>query len=132
MLRADGTRNAFRTRLRRISSEGASSFKDAVVMKFLIGVGFGALAMWAYRSGKVQSLSSSAPETMQQAYNTTAERINQVVTNDQVRQISSTVQDKMQRANAPQILRPSAAEVVGRPSEPLPRYEPEGVQPQNT
>jgi hypothetical protein len=101
-------------------------------MKFLVGVALGSLAMWAYRSGKMQSLASSAPEPMQQAYNTTAERINQAVANDQVRQIASTIQDKVQRANAPQIVRPSAAEVAGRPSEPLPRYEPESVNTQNT
>jgi uncharacterized membrane protein len=100
-------------------------------MKFLIGAAIGALGMWAYRGGKVQSLVNSAPEPMQQAYNTTAERINQVVNNEQVRQIASTVQDKVQRVDAPQIARPRAAEVAGRPSEPLPRYEPESVQPQN-
>jgi hypothetical protein len=110
---------------------GRQLFPWCGVMRFFIGVAFGALAMWAYRSGKVQSLASSAPEPVQQAYNRTAERINQVATNDQVRQIASTVQDKVQRANAPQIVMPSAAEVAGRPSEPLPRYEPEGVQTQN-
>jgi hypothetical protein len=41
------------------------------------------------------------------------------------------VQDKVQQANAPQIAVPTAAEVAGRPSEPLPRYEPEGVQVQH-
>ncbi|MCA1647223.1 MAG: hypothetical protein LC797_17790 [Chloroflexi bacterium] len=96
-------------------------------MKFLIGVAFGALGMWAYRGGKVQSLTSSAPEPMQQAFNTAAERINQVVTNDQVRQIASTVQDKVQRANGSPIATPTAAEIAGRPAEPLPRQEPEGT-----
>jgi hypothetical protein len=101
-------------------------------MKFLVGVAFGALAMWAYRGGKVQSLASSAPEPVQQAYNATADRLNQVANNDQVRQIASTVQNKVQQASAPQIVRPSAAEVAGRPAEPLPRFEPEAVQTQNT
>ena len=35
-------------------------------------------------------------------------------------------------SDAPEIVRPTAAEVVGRPSEPLPRYDPESVQPENT
>jgi len=100
-------------------------------MRFLIGVAIGAIGMWAYRGGKVQSLVSSAPEPMQQAYNTTAERITQVVNTEQVRQIASAVQDKVQRADAPHIAKPTAAEVAGRPSEPLPRYEPENVQPQS-
>ena len=103
---------------------GTSSLKDAVVMKFLIGVALGILGMWAYRGGKVQSLVSSPPEPMQQAYNTIAERITHVVNNDQIRQTASTVQDKVQQAHAP--------EIVGRPSEPLPRYDPESVQPENT
>jgi len=45
-----------------------------------------------------------------------------------VRQIASTVQDKVHVANAPQIVKPTPAEVAGRPSEPLPRIEPEEVQ----
>jgi hypothetical protein len=101
-------------------------------MKFLVGAAFGALGMWAYRSGKVQSLTSSSPEPMQQAISTAAERINQVVTSDQVRQIASNVQDKVHRANAPKIVTPTAAEVATRPAKPLPRHEPEEVQIQNT
>jgi hypothetical protein len=100
-------------------------------MKFLFGVGFGVLGMWAYHSGKLQSVMSSAPEPMQQAFNSTADRINQVANSDQLRQVASTVQDKVQQANAPQIARPTPAEVAGRPSEPLPRYEPEGAQVSN-
>jgi hypothetical protein len=75
-------------------------------MKFLIGIAFGAVGMWAYQAGKVQGVTG----------------------NDQVRQIVSTVQDKVQRTKEPQIATPSAAEVAGRPSEPLPRQEPENVQ----
>ena len=84
-------------------------------MKFLIGVVLGTLGMWAYRGGKVQSLVSSPPEPMQQAYNTIAERITHVVNNDQIRQKAASVQDKVQQAHAPEIVRPTAAEVVGRP-----------------
>jgi len=68
---------------------------------------------------------------MQQAFSSAGERLNQVAKSDQLRQVASTVQDKVQQVNAPQIARPTAAEVAGRPSEPLPRYEPEGVQVQN-
>jgi hypothetical protein len=63
---------------------------------------------------------------------TIAERITHVVNNDQIRQTAASVQDKEQQAHAPEIVRPTAAEVVGRPSEPLPRYDPESVQPENT
>jgi hypothetical protein len=100
-------------------------------MKFLLGIGFGVLGMWAYQGGKLQALINGAPEPVQQAFSTAGERINQVAKSDQVRQVASTVQDKVQSADAPQIARPTAAEGSGRPSEPLPRIEPEGVQVQN-
>jgi uncharacterized membrane protein len=100
-------------------------------MKFLIGVAFGAFGMWAYQSGKIENLTGGAREPVQQAVNTAAERINEVVSNDQVRQIASTMQDVVQRADAPEIAMPSAAEVAGRPPEPLPRHEPESVQTPN-
>ena len=100
-------------------------------MKFLLGVGFGVLGMWAYQGGKLQSLIDGAPAPMRQAFSSAGEPINQVANSDQLRQVVSTVQDKAQQVNAPQIARPTAAEVAGRPSEPLPDYEPEGVQVQN-
>jgi hypothetical protein len=96
-------------------------------MKFLFGVVFGALGMWAYQSGKLQSFLGGAPEPVQQAFKSTSERVGQAVNSDQVRQVASTVQEKVQQAGAPQIATPSAAEVAGRPSEPLPRNEPEGM-----
>jgi hypothetical protein len=100
-------------------------------MKFLLGVGFGVLGMWAYQGGKLQTLIKGAPEPMQQVISSAGEGINQVANSDQLRQVASTVRDKVQQANAPQIATPTAAEVSGRPSEPLPRYEPEGVHVQN-
>jgi hypothetical protein len=96
-------------------------------MKFLLGVVFGALGMWAYQGGKLQGILGRAPEPVQQAFTSTSERIGQAVNSDQVRQVASTVQDKVQQVGAPQIATPSATEVAGRPSEPLPRIEPEGM-----
>ena len=93
-------------------------------MKFFFGIAMGALGMWAYRSGKLQELMGNAPEQVQQTWQPAVERFNQVANTDQVRQVASTVQstvqDKMQQVHAPEIARPSAAEVAGRPSEPLP------------
>ena len=87
-------------------------------MKFVFGIAIGAVGMWAYSSGKFQSLMGGAPDSVQQAWQPAAERINQVANSDQVRQAVSTVQDSMRKS--PEIVTPSAAEVAGRPSEPLP------------
>ena len=100
-------------------------------MNFLLGIGFGVLGMWAYRGGKLQSLIDGAPEPLQQAFSSAGTRINKVANSDDLRHAASTVQDKVQQANAPQIVIPTTAEVAGRPSEPLPRYEPEGAQIEN-
>jgi hypothetical protein len=97
-------------------------------VKFLVGVALGVIGMWAYRGGKVQSLVSGSPEPIQQAAKTARERINEVVTTDRVRQMASTVHDRIDPNDAPQIVKPTAAEVAGRPSEPLPRNEPAGIQ----
>jgi hypothetical protein len=43
-----------------------------------------------------------------------------MVNSDTVRQVGSTVQDKIAQARAPEIATPTAAEVSGRPSEPFP------------
>ena len=88
-------------------------------MKFVFGLAVGAVGMWAYQSGKLQSLMGNAPEQFGTVWQPAAERINQVASSDQVRQVTSTVQDTL-RPSAPDIARPSAAEVSGRPSEPLP------------
>lgn len=100
-------------------------------MKFLIGLAVGALGIWAYKSGKLQKVTGQAPEPVQQVFGAATERINQVVSADPVRQVAATVQDRVQRANTPEIAMPSAAEVAGRPSEPLPGQEPENIQVQN-
>jgi urease beta subunit len=97
------------------------------LMIFLFGVAIGAVGMWAYKGGKLQSLLGGAPEPMQQAFQTAGERINQVATNPQLREVASTVQDRVQQATGPRIEVPSATEVATRPSEPLPRQEPEGL-----
>lgn len=89
-------------------------------MKFVFGVAIGALGMWAYQNGKFESLMGIAPESARQAWQPAAERVGQVVNSEQVRQVTSTVQDKLQQARAPEIVTPSAAEVSGRPSEPFP------------
>ncbi len=69
-------------------------------MKFFFGLALGALGVWAYHNGKFDSLMGSAPEP--------------------VRQFGDTLQDKMQQVRGPEIATPSAAEVSGRPSDPLP------------
>ena len=102
-------------------------------MKFFFGVAIGALGMWAYQSGKLDGLMRIAPERAQQVWQPTAERVGQVMdsvpvrqvmNSDQVRQVASSVQrkvqDTVQQTRGAEIVTPSAAEVSGRPSEPLP------------
>lgn len=89
-------------------------------MKFLLGVAIGALGVWAYKGGRLQSLMGGAPAEVQQVFTTASERVQQTANSDPVRQAASFVQDKMQSSDAPQIARPSATEVASRPSEPLP------------
>ena len=60
-------------------------------MKFLLGLAVGGIGVWAYQSGKLQGLMGAAPEPMQQMWQ-----------------------------SGPEIAKPSAAEVSGRQSEPLP------------
>jgi hypothetical protein len=95
-------------------------------MKFLLGVAFGVVGMWAYQTGKLQNMLGGAPEPVQQAFNTASDRVSQLASSDQVRQATSKVQDKVQQAtsSASQIVTPSATEVSGRPSEPLPGSQP--------
>jgi hypothetical protein len=69
-------------------------------MKFVFGVALGALGMWAYRSGKFESLMGAAPEPVRQAW--------------------QPVQDKIEQRRGSEIVTPTPAEVAGRPSEPLP------------
>src|SRR5689334_7566924 len=89
-------------------------------MKFFFGIAVGALGMWAYRSGKLESLMGIAPEPARQAWQPAVERVGQVVNSEQVRQVASTVQDKVGQMRSSDIVTPSAAEISGRPSEPLP------------
>ena len=90
-------------------------------MKFVFGVALGAVGFWAYRSGKLQGLMGGAPE---QVWQPAVERFGQVANSDQVRQVASKVQDKVQettqQARTPEIATPTASEVSGRPSDPLP------------
>jgi hypothetical protein len=60
-------------------------------MKFFFGLAVGAIGLWAYQSGKLRSLMGSAPEPVQQLWQPATE-----------------------------IAKPSASEISGRPSEPLP------------
>jgi len=89
-------------------------------MKFFMGVAFGALGMWAYHNGKFNDVMGIAPEPVRQAWQPAVERVGQMANSDQVRQVASTVQDKVSQMRTPEIVTPSAAEVSGRPSEPLP------------
>jgi len=100
-------------------------------MNFLLGVAVGAVGYWAYRSGKLQSLTGAAPEPVQQAVSMASDRVSQVASSDQVRSVASSVQDRMQSVKPPEIAIPSSAEIAGRPAEPLPRQEPEGTSPQS-
>jgi hypothetical protein len=87
-------------------------------MKFFLGVAIGAVGMWAYTNGKLQGWMGAAPESIQQASQQATQRIGQLTNTDPVRQTAATVQDRVH--GAPEIAMPSAAEVSGRPSEPLP------------
>jgi len=98
-------------------------------MNFLIGVALGALGMWAYGTGKLQRLTGATREPVQQAFTMASDRINQVAASEQVRSVTSGLQDRVQQAKGTEVVMPSAAEVAGRPAEPLPRQEPEGTQP---
>lgn len=89
-------------------------------MKFIFGVAVGAIGMWAYQSGKFESLMGVAPEQARQAWQPAAERVSGIVNSEQVRQVASTVQDKVGQMRPSEIVTPSAAEVSGRPSDPLP------------
>ena len=88
-------------------------------MKFFFGIAVGAVGMWAYSSGKLQGLMGRAPEPMQDAFGKAGQQLNQMADNDQVRGFVSKAQD-----TAHEITRPTASEVSGRPSEPLPTSEP--------
>jgi hypothetical protein len=89
-------------------------------MKFVFGVAIGALGMWAYQSGKFEGLMGGAPEPVRQAWQPAAERVGQMVNSDRIGQVASKVQDTVQQARGSEIVTPTAAEVAGRPSEPLP------------
>jgi hypothetical protein len=89
-------------------------------MRFVFGIAVGAIGMWAYQNGKFDSMMGKAPDRVQQAWQPAAERVSQVANSDQVRQVKSAVQDRMPQAHGTDIVTPSAAEVSGRPSEPLP------------
>jgi hypothetical protein len=89
-------------------------------MRFVFGIAVGAIGMWAYKNGKFDSMMGNAPDRMQQAWQPAADRVTQVAHSDQVQQVKSAVQDRMQQARGTDIVTPSATEVSGRPSEPLP------------
>jgi hypothetical protein len=89
-------------------------------MKFVFGVAVGAIGMWAYQNGKLDTFTGAAPEPVRQAWGSAADQVGQMVNSDTVRQVGSTVQDKIAQARAPEIATPTAAEVSGRPSEPFP------------
>lgn len=83
-------------------------------MKFLFGIALGALGVWAYQTGKLEMLTGRSPDQLQQMFTSTTENV-------------QAVAEKVSGAADSSIVRPSAAEVAGRPDEPLPREAPEGV-----
>jgi len=89
-------------------------------MKFFLGIAVGAVGMWAYSSGKLQELMGRAPEPVQDAFGKASQQVNQMADSDQVRGFVGKAQDKAQG-----VAMPSASEVSGRPSEPLPASEPQ-------
>ncbi len=93
-------------------------------MKFLVGIAVGAIGVWAYQNGKLQGLMGGSPESMQQMWQPAVDRVNQVAQSDTVRQavstVKDTVQDKVQQTRGSDIAMPTASEVSGRPSDPLP------------
>ncbi|MBV9581474.1 MAG: hypothetical protein JO057_23090 [Chloroflexi bacterium] len=70
-------------------------------MKFFFGVAVGAAAMWAYSSGKLQSVMGQAPEPVNQAFTMASERANQVANNEQVRGFVSQAQDRISSVTTP-------------------------------
>jgi hypothetical protein len=91
-------------------------------MKFFLGIAVGAVGMWAYSNGKLQSLMGRTPEPMQDAFSRASQQVNQLAEDDRVRGFVAKAQDTAQ-----DIARPSASEVSGRPSEPLPATGPQGT-----
>ncbi len=89
-------------------------------MNFVFGIAVGAIGMWAYQNGKLQGLMGGAPESVRQAWQPAAERVSQMANSDRVQQAVSTVQGAMPQQQGSEIARPSASEISGRPSDPLP------------
>lgn len=71
-------------------------------MKFLFGIAAGALGMWAYQSGKFEAFTGGGGGRVTESLRNAAE----------------TVQGSVRPSG--DIATPSASEVSGRPSEPLP------------
>ena len=85
-------------------------------MGFVFGALVGALGLWAYQGKHLQRWLGRAPQPVQ----------------DAVQQVGSTVGNVKQQVTAPEIIRPTEAEIAGRPAEPLPRKEPEGIHTVNS
>ena len=68
-------------------------------MGFLLGVAAGALGMWAYRSGRLDSVMGRSPDQVQQAFSSASDRVRQVADNPQVRDVVSAVTDRVGAGN---------------------------------
>jgi hypothetical protein len=88
-------------------------------MKFVLGVVCGAAGLWAYRSGKLREWLGVAPEPVRQTMNRAAQQVNNIATSEPVREFASRIEGP-HRTQASSIVTPSAAEVAGRPADPLP------------
>ena len=96
-------------------------------MKFVLGVIVGAVGIWAYRAGKLEMLTGRAPAGVQQVFSVVSDGVKQVADDPRVGSAVAKVQDAVSTTASSSIARPSAAEIAGRPDEPLPRHEPENA-----
>lgn len=102
----------------------AESALPVIEMKFLFGVLVGAVGLWAYRSGKLETLTGRSPASVQEAFSVASDRVKQVAEDPRVGNAVAKVQDAVSTASSSTIGRPSQSEVAGPTDQPLPGTEP--------
>jgi hypothetical protein len=65
-------------------------------MKFFVGLVLGGVGMWAYSSGRLQTLMGRAPAPVQDAFSKAGDQVNQVANHDQIRGFVAKTQDTVQ------------------------------------
>jgi hypothetical protein len=104
------------------------------MLRLIVGIALGLIGGYLYGNERARDQArrrlANAPDPVRQA----TERISGVIARapiadalkQRTAQATAAVQHATARAApAPDVVRPSAAEVATRPAEPLPRYEPE-------